>query len=207
MLLALVVAFGRALAGIPLGLLQVTVGALLLLFGMRWLHKAVLRSVGVIPLHDETAAFSKQVETMRTHGTSLTGWDRVAFAGAFQITMLEGIEVVFIVSAMSAGGTGLLVPVSLAAVSALLAVAALGLAIRRPLARVPENQLKFVIGVLLSAFGSFCFGEGLGVAWPGEDVSILVLAAGFFATALLARALCGTNHAGHAVSSDVRNVP
>jgi uncharacterized membrane protein len=118
------------------------------------------------------------------------GWDRVAFGAAFQITMLEGTEVVFIVIAIGAGGVGLLVPASLGALAALLVVAVLGLVIHRPLARVPENTLKFVVGVLLSAFGSFWVGEGMGVEWPGADWSILGLIIGFLAIAWLSVPLC-----------------
>ena len=188
--LAVVVAvLGSALTRIPLDLLQLAVGALLLLFGLRWLRKAVLRAAGVIPLHDETAAYAAQAAAMRSHGAA-PGWDRVAFGAAFQITMLEGTEVVFIVIAVGAGGAGLLVPASLGAVAALLVVAALGLAVHRPLARVPENALKFAVGVLLSAFGTFWAGEGMGVAWPGADWSILALVAGFLAVAALTVPLC-----------------
>ncbi len=196
-MLILVVAFGRALAAVPLGVVQLVVGALLLLFGLRWLRKAILRSGRVIPLRDETAAFGKQVDSMRAHGIA-GGWDRIAFAGAFQITMLEGTEVVFIVIAMGAGGSGLLAPVSLGAVAALLVVAALGLVVHRPLANIPENALKFVVGVLLSAFGTFWFGEGVAVAWPGEDWSILALVAGYLAVGLLAVPACRQAARGHA---------
>ena len=189
-LLAIIVALGATLTRIPLDLLQLVVGTLLLLFGMRWLRKAVLRSAGVIPLHDETAAFAKESAAMRRAGRVLGGWDKVAFGGAFQITMLEGIEVVFIVIAIGAGGSGLLVPASLGALAALAVVVVLGLAIHRPLARVPENSLKFVVGVLLSAFGGFWLGEGIGIAWPGGDWSLFGLGAGFLAVALIAIPLC-----------------
>lgn len=191
LLLLLVAVLGNALTRIPLDVIQLVVGALLLLFGMRWLRKAVLRAAGVIPLHDEAAAFAKETQAMRSMGKA-PGWDRVAFGAAFQITMLEGVEVVFIVIAVGAGGAGLLVPASLGALAALLVVAALGLVIHRPLARIPENGLKFVVGVLLSAFGSFWVGEGVGVEWPGADWSILGLAAGFLALALLTIPLCRT---------------
>jgi uncharacterized membrane protein len=189
-LLAIVAVLGTALTRIPLALIQAGVGALLLLFGLRWLRKAVLRSAGVIPLHDEAAAFAKETEAMRRVAGGGGGWDRVAFGAAFQITMLEGTEVVFIVIAIGAGGAGLLLPASLGALAALLVVAALGLIVHRPLARVPENTLKFVVGVLLSAFGAFWAGEGMGVDWPGADWSILGLIAGFLAVAWLAVPLC-----------------
>ncbi len=121
---------------------------------------------------------------------AVQGWDRVAFAAAFQIVMLEGTEVVFIVIGVSAGGLGLLLPASLGAVAALLLVAALGVVLHRPLARVPENTLKFVVGVLLSAFGTFWVGEGFGLGWPGGDWSILAVVAGYLATAIALVAFC-----------------
>jgi uncharacterized membrane protein len=188
-LVALVAMLGAALARIPLDIIQLVVGALLLLFGLRWLRKAVLRSAGVIPLHDEAALFESQTAAMRR----LDGggrWDRIAFASSFQITMLEGIEVVFIVIAIGAGGPGLLLPASLGALAALLAVVALGLALHRPLTNIPENTLKFAVGVLLSGFGTFWVGEGMGLQWPGADASILALVAGFLAVALLAVRMC-----------------
>ncbi len=188
-LLLLVAVLGSALTRIPLDAIQLAVGTLLLLFGMRWLRKAVLRAAGVIPLHDEAAAYAKQTRAMRDRGGS-PGWDRIAFGAAFQITMLEGTEVVFIVIAIGAGGAGLLLPASLGALAALLLVAALGLIIHRPLARVPENGLKFVVGVLLSAFGTFWAGEGIGVQWPGADWCILALVAGFLGLALAMVPLC-----------------
>ena len=188
-LLVIVAVFGSALTRVPLAPMQIAVGTLLLLFGMRWLRKAVLRSAGVIPLHDEAAAYAKQTRAMQAHGVA-RGWDGIAFGAAFEITMLEGAEVVFIVIAVGAGGAGLLLPASLGAAAALLAVATLGLVLHRPLAMVPENGLKFTVGVLLSAFGSFWAGEGLGIDWPGADWSILGLVAAFLALALATVPLC-----------------
>ena len=188
-LFLLVLTLGTTLTRVPVHMLQIAVGALLLLFGLRWLRKAILRAAGIIALHDEAAVFARKTQALRDHGAA-EGWDRIAFGTAFQITMLEGIEVVFIVVAIGAGGAGLLVPASLGALAALLAVTAAGLMIHRPLSRVPENGLKFVVGVLLSAFGSFWFGEGTGVAWPGSDWSLLALVAWFLAVSLLAVALC-----------------
>jgi uncharacterized membrane protein len=189
-LLGLIAVLGSALIRIPLDLVQIVVGTLLLLFGMRWLRKAILRSAGVIPLHDEAAAFAKETEAMRRHGGIGRGWDKVAMAAAFKITMLEGIEVVFIVIAVGAGGTGLLIPASLGALAALVSVVALGVLLHRPLENIPENALKFAVGVLLSAFGTFWIGEGIGLDWPGGDWAIPPLVAAFFATAWLAVRLC-----------------
>jgi len=189
-LLAVVVLLGPALTRIPLDLVQVGVGTLLLLFGMRWLRKAILRSAGVIPLHDEEAAYAKETASLQAFGGIGQGWDRVAVSTAFKITMVEGIEVVFIVVAMGAAGGGLLVPASLGAVAALVLVVALGFVLHRPVAMIPENTLKFVVGVLLCSFGTFWIGEGMGFAWPGEDLSIPALNAGFLAAAVAAIPLC-----------------
>jgi uncharacterized membrane protein len=154
------------------------------------LRKAILRAAGIVALHDESEAFAKQTAELSRLGVAHAGWDKVAFTASFKITMLEGIEVVFIVVAIGAGGAGLLVPASLGAFAALLLVVALGLLVHRPLATIPENTLKFIVGVLLSAFGTFWVGEGLGIAWPGEDWSILGLIAGFLVVAWIAVALC-----------------
>ena len=189
-LVAIVALLGKALTRIPLRTLQLVVGALLLLFGLRWLRKAILRSAGKVPLHDEDEAFTKNTASLRTSGSGPRRWDYVAFAAAFQIVMLEGTEVVFIVIAIGAGGAGLLVPASIGAIAALLLVIALGFALRRPLASVPENMLKFAVGVLLSAFGTFWAGEGMGLGWPGADWSILGLVIGYLAVAVMTVALC-----------------
>jgi uncharacterized membrane protein len=176
----------------------------LLLFGMRWLRKAILRAAGIIALHDETAAYASETEDLRRIGPVGTGWDKVAFAASFKIAMLEGIEVVFIVIAIGAGGVGLLVPASLGALAALGLVILLGVAVHRPLATIPENTLKFVVGVLLSAFGTFWVGEGMGVRWPGEDGAILGLIAGFFMIACIAIPLCRRSRASASASGPGR---
>jgi uncharacterized membrane protein len=183
-LLALVVVLGPALTRIPLDLVQLVVGTLLLLFGMRWLRKAILRAAGVIPLHDEDAAFAHETASLQRQGRNLSaGMDKVALAAAFKIVMLEGIEVVFIVIAIGAAGQ-MLMPASVGAFTALALVILLGIVVHRPLARVPENTLKFAVGVLLSAFGTFWAGEGVGVVWPGGDSALLALIAVFLAVAL-----------------------
>jgi uncharacterized membrane protein len=201
-LAAIVVALGPALTRIPLHLVQLVVGAMILLFGLRWLRKAILRAAGLIPLHDEAAAFQKNAAAMRgADRTGVRGWDKVAFAASFNITMLEGTEVVFIVIALGAGGTGLLLPASLGAAAALLVITALGVALHRPLARVPENTLKFVVGVLLSAFGTFWVGEGAGFVWPGSDLAIPCLMAAYLAIALCLVPMCRTGARSNAVES------
>lgn len=189
-LLLLVVLLGRALARIPLHQFQLVVGALLLLFGMRWLRKAVLRAAGVLAQHDEAAIYQREMRALRGQAVATHAWDRLAFMASFKITMLEGIEVVFIVLAIGAGRPGLLWPASLGALAALLVVATLGLAVHRPLARVPENTLKFAVGVLLSAFGTFWCGEGMGYAWPGGDWSIPGLVGGFLVVSVLCMPWC-----------------
>jgi uncharacterized membrane protein len=184
-LLAMVALLGPALQAIPLEWLQRVIGALLLMFGLRWLRKASLRAAGVIPLHDETKAYAEETQRLRGGGQIGGGIDRVGFVAAFQITMLEGVEVVFIIIAIGAGRPGLLAPACLGALAALAVVVLLGVLVHRPLAQIPENALKFVVGVLLSAFGAFWFGEGLRIAWPGDDIAILGLIAGFALIALL----------------------
>ena len=182
----IVVALGPLLDLIPLHFLQLAIGVLLLLFGMRWLRKAILRSAGVLPLHDEAAAFTTETAELREHARrheSRLDW--LAGLASFKAVLLEGLEVVFIVIAVSAG-RGLLVPASLGALAACLVVAAVGFVLHRPLTRVPENTLKFAVGVMLSAFGMFWTGEGLGVAWPGADLAIVAFAALFLAVSLVA---------------------
>lgn len=189
-LLVLVVALGPALTRLPIDLVQLVVGALLILFGMRWLRKAILRAAGIIPLHDEETLFAKETAALRGIGGIGKGWDKVAVATAFKITMLEGTEVVFIVIAVGAGGSGLLIPAAVGALAALLLVVAVGMIVHRPLSTVPENTLKFGVGVLLSGFGVFWVGEGMGVEWPGADWSILALSAAFLVAALALVPLC-----------------
>lgn len=188
-LLALIAALGPALMRIPLQTVQLVVGTLLLLFGLRWLRKAVLRAAGVLALHDEAKAFEEETATLRRQARSVgRSIDTLAFTTSFKIIMLEGIEVVFIVIAIGAGGA--LVPAIVGAGLALLTVVVLGLFLHRPLANVPENALKFGVGVLLAAFGTFWVGEGLGMEWPGEDWAILALIALFLIASLGLVLLC-----------------
>ncbi len=182
----IVLALGPLLDRVPLHALQLVIGVLLLLFGMRWLRKAILRAAGVVPLHDEALAFANGTAALREqarHRDARLDW--LAGLASYKAMLLEGLEVVFVVIAVGAG-RGLLVPASIGALAACALVAAAGFAVRRPLARVPENTLKFAVGVMLSAFGVFWTGEGLGVPWPGEDLAILGFAALFLVAALAA---------------------
>lgn len=197
-LLLLVAVLGPVLTTIPLATIQLGVGTLLLMFGMRWLRKAILRAAGIIPLHDEDALFAKEVATLSRFARVTQGWDKVAVMASFKITMIEGIEVVFIVIAMGAAGGGLLLPASLGALAALVVVVGLGVALAKPVSTIPENTLKFTVGVLLSAFGTFWIGEGAGLDWPGEDWSLLLLFAGFLASAFAAVSLCKPKSVGRA---------
>jgi uncharacterized membrane protein len=193
-LAALVLALGTSLAALPLPILQFVIGALLLMFGLRWLRKAVLRQAGVLPLHDEAEAFAKETERLRRAAGGPAGaLDKVAVATTFKTVMLEGIEVVFIVIALGSGGR-LLAPAAIGAALALAVVLVLGVWLHRPLARVPENALKFGVGIMLAAFGTFWVGEGIGLHWPGEDLAIVVLMAAFL---LLALALVAAGRRAH----------
>lgn len=184
LLIVLVVLLGPALRLIPIAVLQLFIGVLLLLFGMRWLRKAMLRSCGVIALHDEVQIFDEETKQLRDAGAvSIAGVDVIGFITTFKATVLEGLEVVFIVIAIGAGG-GMLLPASLGAAAALVLVVALGLALHHPLARVPENALKFTVGILITTFGVFWIGEGLGLAWPGDDWALLWLALVILAASL-----------------------
>lgn len=190
----LVLLVGNSLTRIPLDIVQLVVGTLLLLFGLRWLRKAVLRAAGVLALHDEDKAFASETETMRRRGTPLLGsFDTIAFGAAFKIVMLEGIEVVFIVIALGTSGN-LMVPAMAGALLALVVVVALGLLLHKPLANVPENALKFGVGVMLSAFGAFWIGEGIGLQWPGADWAIFGLIAAFLFVSLTLVPWCRRLH-------------
>lgn len=178
-LAVLVGILGPLLGLVPLGLLQFAIGALLVLFGLRWLRKAILRAAGLLAPHDEELIFAQETSALSRHARDRQATFNAGLT-AFNGVLLEGLEVVFIVIAVGAG-RGMLGYASLGAAAAVLLVAAVGVVVHRPLAQVPENALKFVVGLMLTSFGIFWIGEGLGVAWPGGDLSLLAILVGFAA--------------------------
>jgi uncharacterized membrane protein len=183
LLAAMVLLLGPLLGQVPVGLLRFAVGVLLILFGMRWLRKAILRAAGFIALHDEEKAFAAETDELARQAADRRA-DFIAGLAAFKAVLLEGVEVVFIVVAVGAGH-GMTGYASLGAGAAVLAVLAIGLAIHRPLSRVPENALKFTVGLMLTSFGIFWLGEGLGADWPGADAAILAILAVLATVSLL----------------------
>lgn len=195
-LVVLVLALGPALARLPEQALQLFVGLLLLLFGMRWLRKAMLRGAGIIPLHDEDAIFRSETANLRlARAGERWGMDPAAFVTAFKAVLLEGVEVAFLVLAVAAGSPALIMPAAIGALAAAVLVAVVALAVHKPLAQVPENTLKFTVGVLISAFGVFWTGEGLGIAWPGHDLALLAIVAAVLLVALLGTRLAAGKEA------------
>jgi uncharacterized membrane protein len=185
--LAVFVAILRpAVTAIPINSLRLVVGALLLIFGLQWLRKAILRASGFKALHDETAIFAREAEAARaTVSDDRTGaiTDWYSFTIAFKGVLLEGLEVAFIVVTFGANQGSILLAV-VGAAAAIVVVVVAGIAVRGPLARVPENTLKFVVGVMLTSFGTFWGGEGAGVRWPGDDAALIVVIAVFAVTSL-----------------------
>jgi uncharacterized membrane protein len=171
-LAVLTAALGPALERIPIDSLRLVVGTLVLLFGLQWLRKAILRAAGRLPKHDEDAAFAEELGRARECG-SLDGY---SFTLAFKSVLLEGLEVVFIVLTLGAN-QGSIPLAALGAVAAVVVVGVAAVFVRHPLSRVPENALKFGVGVMLTAFGTFWAAEGAGVHWPGEDAALLALVA------------------------------
>ncbi|HEV8655767.1 MAG TPA: hypothetical protein VGR85_09690 [Candidatus Limnocylindria bacterium] len=186
--LAVIVAtLGVALVTVvPEHLLLGLVGMLLLLFGLRWLRKAVLRFAGIVALHDEEEIYRREVADLRAQGLKKTEWDWVGTIVAYKAVLLEGIEVAFIVIAFGAKGVAAMNAAIVGAIAAGVIVTALAAALRHPLTAVPENWMKFGVGAMLSAFGVFWFGEGIGAEWPGDAASIPVILGAFLAASWLA---------------------
>ena len=172
---------GPVLPSLPLAPLRVVAGALLVAFGARWLRKATRRAAGVVPLRDERAAFVRHRSRIAVAGGGA--------AASFGAVVVEGLEVVFVVVAVGAGGPGLMRPAAVGAVAALAVVAGLGAVLRGPIRRVPDNAIKRVVGGVLCGVGLFWVGEGAGVRWPGGAACAVVLAAGCLALSFGAAAV------------------
>ena len=188
-LVIIVAALGPALTAIPLEALRLVVGGLLLIFGLQWLRKAILRASGLKAMHDEAAIYRAElaaVEAAPAHRRGMVS-DWYSFTLSFKGVLLEGLEVAFI--ALTFGANQRNIPLAaIAALSAVVVVTVAGVALRAPLARVPENSMKFVVGIMLTSFGIFWGAEGAGATWPGADAALLVLvpAVAVFALALVA---------------------
>jgi uncharacterized membrane protein len=192
-LVALVGVFGTALVLlVPIAALRFAVGLLLILFGLKWLKKAILRYAGIKAMHDEEAIYEEEMAAMRARGERPSDrLDPFGVATAFKSVLLEGLEVAFIVITFGSAATGVgsratgITWAAVGAAVALLLVLGLGALVRAPLQRVPENMLKFVVGIMLTSFGTFWGGEGLGIQWPGEgsgqDLFLLALVAFYLA--------------------------
>jgi uncharacterized membrane protein len=176
LLAAVVAALGPALKLIPLHAVQLVIGGLLLIFGLQWLRKAMLRASGIKAKHDEEAIYKKEVRKAASVARKAGTFDSYSFRIAFMGVLLEGLEVAFIV--LTFGTTQGDIPLAaIAAGTAAVVVVAVGVAVRVPLATVPENMLKYGVGLLLTTFGLFWGAEGAGAKWPASDASILILLA------------------------------
>lgn len=188
-LAAIIAVLGPAVTAVPLHWLRLFVGGLLLIFGLQWLRKSILRASGYKALHDEAQIFQKQVaqarEELRVRRGAVQDW--YSFTLSFKGVVLEGLEVVFIVLTFGSNQHNLPLA-TIAAAAAVVTVVAAAALVRAPLARVPENTMKFVVGVMLTGFGTFWGAEGAGAMWPGSDAALLALVP---AIALLALALIG----------------
>jgi uncharacterized membrane protein len=182
-LAAIVAALGPALTSLPIDVLRVLVGGLLLIFGLQWLRKAILRAAGVKSKHDELQIFDEEAKAARAASGRRAGLDGYAFTVAFKGVLLEGLEVAFIVLTFGANQHHVALAAAAAGLAVLLVVAA-GAAARAPLARVPENTMKFAVGVMLTSFGTFWGTEGAGAGWPGGDAALLAIIPGVLLTSL-----------------------
>jgi len=195
LVLAVVVAIlGPAVTALPLRTLRLVVGGLLLIFGLQWLRKAILRASGHKALHDEGQIFKDELAAAEASSSQRRGMveDWYGFTLSFKGVMLEGLEVVFI--ALTFGSNQHNIPLAaLAAVTAIVVVALTGVLVRAPLSRVPENTMKFVVGVMLTAFGTFWGAEGAGAHWPGSDAALPALVAAITILALSTSALLRRN--------------
>jgi uncharacterized membrane protein len=176
-LAVIVAALGPALQYfIPINVLRIVIGTLLLIFGLQWLRKAIMRYTGLKELHDEAKIYEREIRELSTDPVPTGGMDWTAFTVSFKGVLLEGLEVVFIVITFGVNARDL-TPALSGAVAAAVLVTGAAVVIHRPLSRVPENTLKFVVGTMLTAFGTFWAAEGVGMEWPGQDLAIVILIA------------------------------
>ncbi len=177
--------FGTAIVLlVPIGILRLVVGTFLLIYGLQWLCKAMLRATGARAKHDEAAIYQREIAQLTEEPpVPAKGMDWISFTVAFKGVLLEGLEVAFIVVTFGASA-GQLGPAALGAAVAGVLVLAVGASLHRPLARVPENGLKYAVGLMLVTFGTFWAGEGIGIAWPGSDAVLLVLLAAYLVVSL-----------------------
>jgi uncharacterized membrane protein len=195
-LTAVVAALGQSLTILPIDGLRIVIGALLLIFGLQWLRKAILRASGLKAKHDEALIYENEVEYLERAVRERTVFDWTGFTVAFKGVFLEGLEVAFIVLTFGTNDGRFDIPIAGAA-TGLVLVVSVGLLVHRPLSRVPENAIKFAVGLLLSAFGTFWVGEGVGIEWSGSDMAIPALAVLYAAVAfVLVRALRPGGFAG-----------
>jgi uncharacterized membrane protein len=173
-LAVIVAALGPALTALPIDVLRLVVGGLLLIFGLQWLRKAILRGAGLKALHDEREIFGEEIAAARAARSAGRGFDGYSFAISFKGVLLEGLEVAFIVLTFGANQHRVGLAAAAAAVAIVLVIV-VGTAARAPLTRVPENTLKLAVGVMLSSFGMFWGAEGAGASWPGDDAALLAI--------------------------------
>jgi uncharacterized membrane protein len=194
-LAVLIAALGPALHRVPIDALRLVVGFLLLAFGLQWLRKAILRASGFKALHDEEEIFRREREEARRAGHEVrAGLDWYSFVLSFKGVFLEGVEVAFIV--VTFGSTQGDIPLAAAAAAAALAmVVVAGVLVRAPLSRVPENAMKFAVGVMLTTFGIFWGAEGAGVDWPGGEPALLAVLAFVILSSLALVRLARREHA------------
>jgi uncharacterized membrane protein len=197
-LTALVAIFGPALSRIPMASLRVVVGTVLLIFGLQWWRKAILRSVGLKAKHDEDAIFAETVQELEASVSS--GRDAAGFMMSFKGVFLEGIEVVVTVITLGSSAHRIGVAAT-GALSAVVLVAITGVIVTRQLSNVPENAMKMVVGIMATSYGTFWVGEGLGVRWPGKDLALLAFALIYGALTWIFILALGKNNVPQAVSA------
>ena len=206
-LAVIVAALGPALTALPINALRVAVGGLLLIFGLQWLSKAILRASGAKAEHDELLIYEQESHAARAAGAAGEGIDPYAFLVAFKGVLLEGLEVAFIVLTFGANQhrVGL---AAAAAAAAVLVVVTIGAIVRAPLSRIPENLMKFAVGVMLSSFGMFWGTEGAGADWPGGELALLAIVPAVLVTAIiLVRAVTRGARRRAATSAERRGLP